>query len=590
MAVTIEGSPWTFTSSSNVIFLKTQNADLSTFRLTWHTLGSHLVQGNETLTTSNCTKVYTMAPGSREVVRSEGYPGEYPPNLNCEWTFKPQDPSQHIATLTYAADLEDFAECAADYVNIQSSPDLSHWTDEIRVCTKDHLHPKIHGTPNLRIEFRSDISIAGKGFQGVVHTQCGSNMTGTVGTIPVQTKLADCAWHIEVRPGRQIDISIDYVGPAGDQMFCLYYGLIHDGFDDYAPLLDHGKFCNQQGFRKTSFRTSGSHAYVKYVVRAPSSPLQLAKNLWTLTYREFSECDGEIQLTPQAPSFMITSPGYPHLPHPYADCTWLVMAPPGETIAANFEDPFELSPRHCDQEYVELLDGSTKMATRLVRTCRKPVRTQRSSGNLLLVHYTSQLNEPHGGFRLNVSLSTCGGQFSSTSDSISSEHYPTLGGYPKPSECVYRIRLPKNMYIQLNITDLHLPFDVNGTSSKSTSDRLEILDMANAKRELMILDGSTVTPLVVTLNTNDAAIRFVAIQNVNNFRGFRLEYNRSVGGCSRDVTGASGNLEIPPMPPSTWLRFCRWTINVPKGQRVRLELLNLAKVRPSSQWSNDTAR
>ncbi|KAH8322862.1 hypothetical protein KR059_009186 [Drosophila kikkawai] len=577
LAVSIESSPWTFTSSSNVVYLKTLNPDLSPFRLTWQTLGINIVKGNQSLTTSECTKVYTMAPGSREVVKTEGYPFGYSPNLNCQWTFKPKDPSMHISTLMYQADLEDFPECAADYVRILTSPDLSHWTEELKICKKDEGHPRIHGTPNLRIEFRSDASLNKTGFQGVLHTECGSNMTGKVGTIPMQTRFVDCAWHIEVRPGRKIDISIDYANPAGDTGTCPYYGLIYDGFDDHAPLLEHGKFCNFVGFRKRSFRTSSSHAYIKYVVSSTAN--RQSGDSWSLTYREFSDCDGEIKLTQQAPSFVITSPGYPHLPHPYADCTWLVMAPPGETVAANFEDPFELSLRHCDKENVEFYDGSTTMATFLKRTCRKLLGTLRSSGNLLLVHYTSQLGEPHGGFRLNVSLSTCGGQFSGNSDSISSENYPTLGGYPKPSQCVYRIQLPKDTYIQLNITDLHLPFDPSGTSSKSTSDRLEIIDMSNNERELMILDGSTITPMIVTLNTNDAAIRFVAIQNVNNYRGFKLEYKRSVGTCSRDVNGASGNIEISPMAPSTWLRLCRWSINVPKGQRVKLELLNLKDLR-----------
>ncbi|KAH8239867.1 hypothetical protein KR032_008825 [Drosophila birchii] len=586
LGVSIESSPWTFTSSSNVIYLKTLNAELNRFRLTWQSLDINIVKGNQTLTTSECTKVYTMAPGSREVVRTEGYPFGYPPNMNCQWTFKPEDPSQHVSTLMYIADLEDFPECAADYVRMLTSPDLSHWTEELKICKKDHKHRPIHGTPNLRIEFHSDVSLNKTGFQSVLHTECGSNMTGKVGTIPMQTQFVDCVWHIEVRPGRKIDISIEYPSAAVDKLPCPYYGLIYDGIDDHAPLLDHGKFCNRLGFRKKSFRTSSSHAYVKYV--ASSATSVMAGDLWSLTYREFSDCDGEIKLTQEAPSFVITSPGYPHLPHPYADCTWLVMAPPGEIVAANFEDPFELSRRHCDKENVEFYDGSTTMSKFLKRTCSKLLETLRSSGNLLLVHYTSQLGEPHGGFRLNVSLSTCGGQFSDSSGSISSEHYPALGGYPKPSECVYRIRLPKGTYIQLNITDLHLPFNPNGTSSKSTSDRLEILDMANGERELMILDGSTVTPMIVTLNTNDAAIRFVAIQNVNNFRGFKLQYKRSVGSCSRDVNGAAGNLEISPMAPSTWLRFCRWTINVPKGQRVRLELLNLPEMRLVNR--NDTDR
>ncbi|XP_017111903.1 cubilin homolog [Drosophila elegans] len=580
LVVNIAASPWTFTSSSNVVYLKTMNADLRDFRLKWHVLDSHLVTGNVTLTSKQCTQELTMTSSARIELSSPGYPHGYAPNLNCEWTLRPEDPTRHILVYFYKADLEVFSDCTADYLQIQSSPDLSHWTNEVRVCKKrestDAIIP-VHGTPHLRLQFHSDVSINGTGFQANVRTACGSNMTGTVGTIP-EPPFQDinvCAWHIDVRPGRKIDITITYNGPpsAGD---CEVYGLIYDGLDDHAPLLEHSKFCNHEGFKKTTFRTSSSHAYVKYQLGNRRS---LDTNLWTLTYREFNECDSEIKLTQQAPKYVVMSPGFPYLPQPHSDCTWLIMAPVGETIAADFDESFELSARHCDKEHVELFDGSTKLARSLSRVCRKPQATVRSTGNLLLVHYQSQLDEPTGGFRLNLSLSTCGGQFSGSPGTLSSENYPHLGGYPKPSLCVYSIRFPKDTFIRLNITDLHLPFDPSGTSSKETSDRLEIVDLADPTKELLIVDGSTVTPMLVTLNTNAAAIRFVAIKNVNSYRGFKLQYQRALGTCSRDISGVEGDIVFPRLPQSSWLRFCRLTIKVPKGQRVRLRLLNLADIR-----------
>ncbi|XP_070071373.1 cubilin homolog [Drosophila takahashii] len=584
VAVDIAASPWTFTSSSNVVFLKTVNAELSDFRVKWHVLDSQLVVGNLSLTSSDCTKELTMRELSSMEITSPGYPLGYATNLNCEWIIKPEQPSQHIYAYGFKVDLEDFPNCAADYLQVQSSSDLSHWTNEMRTCKKSSaVIAPVHGTPNLRIQFHSDVSFNGTGFSARLRTHCGSNMTGSVGTISPNNLFSECAWHIDVGPGRKIDITVKYNGPPSPE--CSSYGLIYDGLDDHAPLLEHRKFSNQQEFRKRQFRTNNSHAYIKYHIG--NSRLQ-EQCLWTLTYREFNECNGEIQLTQQAPNYTVMSPGYPYLPHPHAECTWLVMAPVGETIAANFEEPFELSARHCDQENVELFDGSTQLSRSLIRTCHKPQTTIRTSGNLLLVHYQTQLSEPNGGFRLNLSLSKCGGQFGGYSGFISSENYPNLGGYPKPSVCEYSIRLPKDQFIRLNITDLHLPFDSNGTSSKETSDRLEIVDFADPTQELLILDGSTVTPNLVTLNTNAAIIRFVAIKNVNKYRGFKLKYQRALGTCSRDINGADGDIVIPPMPPTTWLRFCRLTINVPKGQKVRLSLLNLADIRVIIR--NDTER
>ncbi|KAH8379700.1 hypothetical protein KR009_006651 [Drosophila setifemur] len=583
LVVAIGDSPWRFTSSSNVVYLKTQNAELNSFRLDWHVVGSEVVKGNVSLASIECIKEITVGYGAELNIESPKYPIAYPPNLQCEWTVKSVDPTRHILVYDFQAELEDTIKCSADSLTFQTSPDLSHWTEELKVCgtqrsNRTHSVKQIVGTPNLRIQFRTDISVSGRGFQARLRSVCGSHMTGPVGTIRENeltfSRETNCAWHISVRPGRRIDITITYNTPQHKP--CRDYGLIYDGLDEQAPLLPHGKICNEIAFRERTFRTSGPHAYVKYhmiIMRGPE------ESLWNLTYREFSECDGRIQLTQLAPSYQITSPGYPHLPHPHSDCTWLVVAPAGETIAAILAAPIQMSQRHCNEENVELFDGSTQLARRLIRNCGLHREIVRSSGNIMLVHYQSHLDEPHGGFRLNVSLSTCGGEFSEWTGVISSENYPALGGYPKPSQCVYSIRVSKGSNIKLNITDLHLPYNASGMYSESTSDRLEIVDLADAERLLMILDGSTETPKTVTLNSHAVAIRFFALSNVNNYRGFRLRYNRVMGDCSLDVHGVSGRLEIPPQPESNYLRYCRWKITVPKGQRVRLELLNLPDIR-----------
>ncbi|EDV51468.2 cubilin homolog [Drosophila erecta] len=578
LAVNIPVSPWRFTSSSNVVYLRTVNEELSHFRLKWNVLDSNSVESNLSLTTKSCTQELTLSHNGDTEISSPGYPHGYKTNLNCEWTIKSQYPSHHIYAHSFIVDLEDYSECFADYLNIQRSLDLSRWTNVLRTCKTSQVGP-VHGTPHLRLQFYSDASVNGTGFLAKLRTVCGSNMTGIVGTIPQDNLVDECAWHIDVRPGRKIDITINYNDMRSGAV-CEAYGLIYDGLDEFAPLLEHSRFGNQLGIRKTRFRTSSSHAYIKYHIGGSTIGDHC---LWKLTYREFNECNGEIQLTKLAPNYTIMSPGYPYLPHPHAECTWLVMAPVGETIAVNFDEHFELSARHCDKENVQLFDGATKLGRLLLRTCRKPQTTVRTTGNLLLVHFQSQLNEPTGGFRLNLSMSTCGGQFSGLSGFISSENYPHLGGYPKPSVCEYSILLPKNTFIRLNITDLHLPYDANGTSSRDTSDRLEIVDYADRTQELLVLDGSTVTPTLVTLNTNAATIRFVATQNVNKYRGFKLRYERFAGTCSRDIHGAEGDIEISQLPNAVWLRYCRLRINVPKGQRVRLKLLNLANIRVLKQ-------
>ncbi|XP_017863563.1 PREDICTED: cubilin homolog [Drosophila arizonae] len=585
LPVTIASSPWQFTSSSNVIYLKTVNKDFDHFRVQWRVLRSEEVKTNMTLKSEVCNRVYTLDNGMVRL-NSPGYPG-YKPNLNCEWTFVPKDPSKHAYVDIFEARLEVTIECQLDYLSVQTSSNMIDWPEQLRICNSSAYNGKrisrVHGTPNLRLQFVTDATINGTGFRSIVNTECGSNMTGPVGTILnsytqrlQSSNEVGCEWHIEVRRGRVIEITIEYNETARNTS-CSHYGIIYDGLDAYAPQLAPGKFCNQLGYNTVrSYRTSGPHAYVRYVYPSTKLNFQPVQSSWNLTYREFSECDAEVRLTHLASSYNISSPGYPYYPHPHSDCTWVVVAPPGETIAATFVDRFALSQRNCDKEFVELYDGSTTLARRLLRTCRS-TGTKYSSGNLLLVHYQTQLNEPHGGFRLNVSLSRCGGRFTARSGTIQSEHYPALGGYPKPAVCEYSILSMANTHIQLNFTDLHLPFAAS--SDSEGLDRIEILDPNDERKIVMTLFGNRSAPIPITLTTNQVVLRFVTKQLGNKYRGFKLEYQSLFGSCHQTVNAASGELELKKSEPTQYIRFCSWRITVPKGQRVRLELLNLDEFR-----------
>ncbi|XP_032591059.1 cubilin homolog isoform X2 [Drosophila grimshawi] len=580
LAISIQPSPWLFTSSSNVIYLRTVNTDFDAFRLQWRVLHSESLVPNVTLKSKECNEVYIM-DNSPIAIKSPGYPQGYKPNLNCEWTFKPSNPTQHVFVLLYDVRLEVMDQCSVDYLIVQSSNNLVDWQERLRMCNSsvDTGRPiqRIDGTPNLQLKFVTDATVNGTGFRSVVSTDCGSNMTGSVGTIVdsffMRRPDSPCEWSIEVRPGRVIDFTIEYNG-APRNASCSIYGLINDGLDVGAPLLKPGKFCNQLGFATTSFRTSGPHAHIRYFMAPSTGIVNPLQNQWNLTYREFSECDGEVRLTHLASSYNISTPGYPYYPHPHTDCTWVIIAPPGETIAANFVDDFALSMRYCDQEYVELFDGSTTLARRLLRTCVRPGTTH-SSGSLLLVHYQTQLNEPQGGFRLSVSLSSCGGQYNSASGIIKSEHYPALGAYSMPAVCEYIIKTPMDTQIQLNFSDLHLPFD----GAEESIDRIELLDLTNQRQILITLFSNVSVPYNIKLATNELALRLVTVKTVHSYRGFQLQYMATKTSCFRDVTAASGDLEIyREQGQINRLRNCQWRITVPKGQRVRLELLNLSEL------------
>ncbi|XP_060651506.1 cubilin homolog [Drosophila nasuta] len=592
LRIPIQNSPWQFTSSSNIIYLKTVNADFDAFLLNWHIQRTDHLVGNVTLT-EGCGMSYIVGREDRIQVMSPGYPHGYRPRLNCEWEFKAQDDDRHVVAKLYDVSLEVSDKCALDYLSIQTSSNMVDWQEQLHVCNMSatSLLKRVEGTPYLKIKFISDVSMNGTGFRAVVETNCGGNMTGKVGTIMIPKKerlwyqyMEDsivCEYHINVRPGSVVDISIEYHSEAVNNT-CTHYGLIYDGVDTGAPMLPHGKFCNQLNFNKKSYRTSGPHATIKYLMfekwnnRMGTRHVQ---NNWTLTYREYNDCQSEIRLTHLSPSYVLSTPKYPDYPPAYSDCTWLIVAPLGETVSATFVNTFDLSVQNCDKEFAELYDGSTMLSRRLLRTCHKPATT-RSSGNMLLVHYQSELNEPHAGFSLNVSVSQCGGEHTSPSGVISSVNYPLLGGYPKPAECEYTVKTRSDTHIVVNITDLNVPYDV--AANANDLDRLEFSDMVDERRVLLILYGNlTEIPYSIPFSTNELAVRFVTKNSkLNTYRGFSLQYNKVVGACKHAVNAVSGELQLSrTLIPEKWARYCQWRIMVPKGQRVRFEFLNLDELR-----------
>ncbi|KAL7734838.1 hypothetical protein ACLKA6_011119 [Drosophila palustris] len=592
LGIDIGNSPWQFISSSNVLYLKTVNTDYYAFRLEWKIRETNKLTKNVTIS-EECDAHYIIDTEAVVEITSPGYPHGYKSRLNCDWTFNTSEVTQHVYVDLYEAKLEDSDQCQFDYLSIQSSSNLGNWQEQLRVCNRsaDPLqHPlqRVNGTPNLKLKFVTDISMNGTGFRAILSTDCGSNMTDSVGTITSSQYQRDqravgtfCEWHIDVRPGRVINIDIEYNGGPINTS-CPHYGLIYDGVDIGAPLLPHGKFCNQVNFSTVSYQTSGPHATIRYFMPARILFVNPPQNNWTLTYREFRDCNTEVRLTDRSPSYVFTTPGYPDYPHAHSDCTWLIVAPMGETIAATFVDAFDLSIHDCDKEFVELYDGSTMLARRLFQACRRPEIT-RTSANLLLVHYQTELNEPHAGFTLNVSLSQCGGQHTSFSGVITSEHYPALGAYPKPAACEYTIKTYENTHIVVEFSDIHLPYNANAKAEDL--DRIEFLDLMDQRRIMLVVYGNmTQLPFTASFQTTKVALRFVATTtNVNSYRGFKLSYNTSSGICHRTISAASGELEIQKsLIPVRWTRNCVWRITVPKGQRVRLELLNLADLQTLS--------
>lgn len=185
-------------SSSNIVYI-TSSTDFFNevlFRLEWNEVSQkRVVVKNETQTT-NCTTnsiVYVNNVTSVNI-SSPGYPYGYGTNLNCTWTFKPEQTGYHASLVLLENDLEDQPNCLGDYVKVSSSSDLSTYNLLNKTCQViPNVVVQMHGNPYLQVNFVSDYYGNRTGFLGTARALCGAPMTGPSGVIKVYRE-SNCEW------------------------------------------------------------------------------------------------------------------------------------------------------------------------------------------------------------------------------------------------------------------------------------------------------------------------------------------------------------------------------------------------------------
>uniref|UniRef100_A0A1I8N3F6 Uncharacterized protein n=2 Tax=Musca domestica TaxID=7370 RepID=A0A1I8N3F6_MUSDO len=577
LPIEISDAPWRFVSSSNVLYFETDIENPNYFQISWNTTNVTVVDSN--VTTSKCHVDRLIKPHASVMIYSPNYPSKYDNNLACDWIFKPFLSTQHVVCEVYEVKLENVSACTSDYLKISTSSDLVQWHEEAKLCDspdKTYTPYRIYnGTPNLKLDFVTDVSIKGKGFAARIITKCGSNLTQSVGFIEGEKLLyeTDCHWRIRVRPGKRILLQFDFA-PAivKNPPECLDYVLIYDGIDRHAPLLPPGKLCIPQNVSQIQMNSSSNYLAIQYKLALPRP---IMSRRWNLTYREYSTCNEEYRLIPEANSINITSPNYPNVPPPHTECEWRVMAPRGELIDIKFFDDFHMNTKYCDREYVELFDGATALAKSLGKYCRTPPPLK-TTQNLLYIHYLTDVSEPRAGFKVQLSIGKCGGTFTASSEIITSPGYPQPGAYPAHSECDYVISQPADTRIRLILLNINLPFNHNFPKSK---DYLEIIPIIPAEVNETIpsvfVFGNATRGTQIDLNVNKAIIRFHTSARATLYHGFQIKFNRFSGQCHQEMEGVSGPITLSFPRRSFYSSYCRWKMTVPKGLRVRLEFLNM---------------
>lgn len=253
--------------------------------------------------------------------------------------------------------------------------------------------------------------------------------------------------------------------------------------------------------------------------------------------------------------------------------------PSGQLIQVDFIERFDVTNSNdCDQEYVEIRDGGTTNGNVIGKFCGKMPPSQYSTSNMLRIKYYTDIVVPMNGFKANISLAKCGGFYRSSSGIIQSNNYPGLGAYEKNSICEYRLIGQNGSPVNLTFLDLHLP----PAENCSTTDHIEIYSIVQTDRnsndsttdKIGRYCGTDRLPDSI-LTSSEVLVRFVTMNGNNIYRGFRISYSTSVEKCGGEVSSESGFITSPGYPNGRPFRqYCEWRITVPKGRRVKADLLD----------------
>ncbi|XP_020802550.1 LOW QUALITY PROTEIN: cubilin homolog [Drosophila serrata] len=589
-------------SSSNVLYF---TASRGPFRLSWERLSKDDLLSNRTAEAQmRLCGNELIAVGQWAIpFHSPGYPEGYDNGLKCSWSLVASDPAMHTVLSLSRVDLEVFGgenECIADYIQVSSGSDLQHWSEMSKLCSlrNETSGLTFHGKPHLRLEFITDGSINQTGFNGLLRTACGSEIVSAKGQVNITdvvrrslVRSNECVWTLKVRQGKRIKIDFpqsqlqnsNLAGSSSGSTGCDNFLVLRNGHDEDSPFLGHGKYCEDN--IQDTLETTSNRAYVKF--RFWGTP----RFLVTFRFEELSHaCSRRIDLKTATDEELISSPYYPNLPHPHSECVWIVTAPPQHRIMLHFRGKFDLTAAseesgECQQEYVTVIDGSTELRPELGRFCgQRSPDTIYSSGSQLRIHYYTDVTEPHIGFQASLKLARCGGTYHSPEGVIVSPPRDLLQihreeGGQQLEECVYTIELEKGNTIELHTEFIKLPAAVNGNCSQHSHLLLEEMEAYGMDGDEHISDrlmlcGSENHNLIG--ETNKIVFRYRLLDGMpSEDQGFRIVYGSVGSRCGETIIAMQGVLQTPGYPDGVRSpTLCVWKLEVPKGRRVRLEIVD----------------
>ncbi|XP_064922872.1 cubilin isoform X1 [Columba livia] len=580
-----------FTSSGSQLTVLFRS-DFSVTRRGFEASYSSFPASNSTPGNNSCGGLLQSLSGS---FQSPGYPNAYPNDAHCVWII--QLPEQNLRVELQFLDVElEGTTCQYDAIKVYDggstdSPLLGS------VCSNDYRFFTSSGS-QLTVLFRSDYSVAGRGFDAYYtsllisnstpgDTSCGGLLQGLSGSFQSPgypnnyPNDARCVWRIQL-PDPDLRVELQFLGVELEGTSCMYDAIeVYDGGSPSSPLL--ASVCSNDA---RAFFSSGPQLTILF--RTDSS---ITARGFEASYSSFpaSEnnpgagfCGGLLQ----GLSGSFQSPGYPNAYPNNARCEWTIQLPePNLRVELQFLD-VELEGTTCQFDAIEVYDGGSTDSPLLGSVCSNNHSVFNSSGSQLTVLFHTDLSITRRGFEAsyhsfpgsnsNTGNNSCGGLLQGLSGSFQSPGYPN--DYPNDAHCVWHIQLPQlNLRVELQFLDVELEgticqFDVIDVYDGGSIDSPLLGSVCSNSHNVFNSSGSQLTVLfrtdsTVTQRGFEASYRSFLVSN-------STAGNNSCGGL---LQGLSGSFQSPGYPndyPNN--ARCVWIIQLPEPNlRVELQFLDV---------------
>nr|XP_033495310.1 cubilin [Epinephelus lanceolatus] len=576
-------------------------------------------------------------------IASPRYPAQYPPNQNCSWIIRAQEPFNHVTLSFTDFELEMInSNCSHDAVRIL---DGDNYQAPVigRYCGNEIPHPVTSFSTSLVVNFISDYSVSRKGFRATYSastSSCGGDLVMESGAFnspnypDAYPPNVECVWTIISSPGNRIQLSFIMFHLQGDYGCQNDYLEIREGNStghlvgrfcgnslpsNYTSVIGHilwVKFVSDASVSGAGFRATFSHLYGNDVegefgqIASPLYPRMYPNNAhyrWTITV----EGDSYIQIR-----FLdmdiedLHDCNYDHLKifdgpsvhyYPIGTFCGLALPPPlrssGSTVTLQFQTDSSVGGRGFLVEWTAVQDsgppptitpGASSLSPMLATVCgRDPPASLHSTGDSMFIHFSSDSSISGRGFNASYSRG-CGGLLHVDRGVLNSPRYPQ--NYLPGLDCSWHVMVTPGFKVSVSFQS---PFQIQGYGSGcSTGDYLELRNGPDGSSPLLggRLCGSSPPSLLQTTD-NNLFIHFVSDAS-NEATGFKLTFEAHSQACGgfielndNDPPGYVTSPNYPQNYPQN--TDCIWVITVPNGEAVQIDFEDEFYIEPTASCVYD---